>query len=269
MNSLYQAVLHRPDDLQLRHVLADALQDQGDPRGEFIALQLGRLISGERPSARERELLGLHRDQWLGRLVGLVHQPKFERGFVHHVQVLRETELPSTIERFEAWATVVSLDLRNLEGELEMKLLASPMMRSLREISGVSVQGVTALGRALGPMPWRHLSLRLEGALAALLRSPLPALTSLQFFDHLSLGRFRELLDSALGHRLTKLAFRLGAPPDLSEVLTTAKGSSLQQLRVTSVGGELAIDFEARLARAPRAFLTHHEVELPGFEVSS
>lgn len=44
-------VLASPDDLQLRQVLADTLQDTGDPRGTFISMQLELLPSPGRDRA--------------------------------------------------------------------------------------------------------------------------------------------------------------------------------------------------------------------------
>ena len=40
LESLFAAVYARPADDGARQVLADALQELGDPRGEFISLQL-------------------------------------------------------------------------------------------------------------------------------------------------------------------------------------------------------------------------------------
>lgn len=56
-------VLAAPDDLALRSVWADALQEAGDPRGEFAALQLAttKTYAGW---VREAELLAEHGDAW-------------------------------------------------------------------------------------------------------------------------------------------------------------------------------------------------------------
>ncbi|MBA2541405.1 MAG: TIGR02996 domain-containing protein [Deltaproteobacteria bacterium] len=52
---LFAAVYASPDDDGPRSVLADLLQEQGDPRGEFIALQLAREEDPARESAAEAE----------------------------------------------------------------------------------------------------------------------------------------------------------------------------------------------------------------------
>jgi uncharacterized protein (TIGR02996 family) len=267
VSALYDAVLQRPDDLQLRHVLADALQEAQDPRGEFIALQLAREHTGERASLRERELLAECGERWLGRLAGLVHQVRFERGFPHHVQLRRETELPAVVERLEEWATIGSVDCRNLDERIETRLLGAPTFRALRDVSGLSMQALTAIARSRGPMPWRHLAVRVHPALDALLRCPLPALTSLQCFDALSPQGLETLVGSTLGRQLTALSFRLASPSDLALVLTTVLASSLQTVKGISSGGEFALEVDARTLRAPKAFFEHHRITLPGLNV--
>jgi uncharacterized protein (TIGR02996 family) len=66
---LRELVAH-PDDAQQFQVYADQLQDQGDPRGELIALQLKREQQVTDATLREREaaLLEQHGARWLGAL---------------------------------------------------------------------------------------------------------------------------------------------------------------------------------------------------------
>jgi uncharacterized protein (TIGR02996 family) len=79
----------RPDDDVPRLVLGDWLQDHGDPRGEFVHLQVRRARLRETdPEAdalyrRERELLRRHALDWLGPLADFASGWSFERGFVH------------------------------------------------------------------------------------------------------------------------------------------------------------------------------------------
>jgi len=79
----------RPDDDVPRLILADWLTDHGDPRGEFVHLQVRRARLGEAdPEAdvlyrRERELLRRHALDWLGPLADFASGWSFERGFVH------------------------------------------------------------------------------------------------------------------------------------------------------------------------------------------
>jgi uncharacterized protein (TIGR02996 family) len=69
-----QAILESPDDLAGYAAYADWLQEQGDPRGELIRVQLAledeRLPRAEHAAlhARYRELLDRHERDWLGEL---------------------------------------------------------------------------------------------------------------------------------------------------------------------------------------------------------
>ncbi len=102
--SLEQALAENPDDLAAHSAYADYLSEQGDPRGEFIQVQLA-LEDPSRPAEerkqlqnREAELLKQHAKQWLGDLgrflVGQWSGPdkpyhyQFRRGWLDLVRVL-------------------------------------------------------------------------------------------------------------------------------------------------------------------------------------
>ena len=66
-------ILSNPDDLDAYAVYGDWLSEQGDPRGELVAIQLKRI---ERPNdttliERQQKLLADHAKIWLGELAGL------------------------------------------------------------------------------------------------------------------------------------------------------------------------------------------------------
>jgi uncharacterized protein (TIGR02996 family) len=72
--SLEAALVEDPDDLAAHSALADYLMEQGDPRGDFIQVQLA-LEDPARPAKeraqlrqREHDLLGQHATHWLGDL---------------------------------------------------------------------------------------------------------------------------------------------------------------------------------------------------------
>lgn len=82
------------DDPQACAVYADCLIEQGDPRGEFIQVQLRLerrgLSADERGKLRkrERELLAQHARTWLGSLAPSLEAGqrfKFRRGFLHTI----------------------------------------------------------------------------------------------------------------------------------------------------------------------------------------
>jgi uncharacterized protein (TIGR02996 family) len=78
---LVESVLASPYDEELRAVCADRLQELGDPRGEFIALQMLSRPSREakqRMSALEKQ----HREEWLGPNLSLAFKSvRFRDGF--------------------------------------------------------------------------------------------------------------------------------------------------------------------------------------------
>jgi uncharacterized protein (TIGR02996 family) len=107
--ALFRAILAAPDDEALRLIYADWLEDQGDPRAEFVRVQcaLARLPEGhpERTAlaAREAHLLAAHRRRWNGELHrllsrtplrnavparrGLVRGWTYRRGLVEEITV--------------------------------------------------------------------------------------------------------------------------------------------------------------------------------------
>jgi uncharacterized protein (TIGR02996 family) len=107
-------IIANPDDDTPRLIYADWLEDQSDPRGEFIHVQclLADLAVEDprRPAlqARERELLARHQDQWLGPLRPLLSGWTFRRGFLDAVSVPAATYLahadiprPATVRSLE------------------------------------------------------------------------------------------------------------------------------------------------------------------------
>jgi uncharacterized protein (TIGR02996 family) len=97
--ALLDAVLAHPDDEGPRQVYADWLLEQGDPRGELIAVQMelsrGGLAEARRLEleAREASLLSQHGARWLGRLSSDAVRASFSRGFLDALTVLDVSSL--------------------------------------------------------------------------------------------------------------------------------------------------------------------------------
>jgi uncharacterized protein (TIGR02996 family) len=77
-----------PDDDLPRLVLGDWLLDQGDPRGEFIQIDVRLPLLPDGPlkqelQQRQRELLRDNAVGWLGPLMDLVRSWRWERGMLH------------------------------------------------------------------------------------------------------------------------------------------------------------------------------------------
>jgi uncharacterized protein (TIGR02996 family) len=79
---LLRAILENPDDDRARLVYADALQQDGDPRGEYIALSLAK---GKAASTRAKELLDAHRGKAWQNFGAKGARYTWSRGFIHEV----------------------------------------------------------------------------------------------------------------------------------------------------------------------------------------
>jgi uncharacterized protein (TIGR02996 family) len=104
---LWRQVVDAPDDLGPRLVLADALIERGDPRGELIVLQCGGadskvLIDDRVGDAGERvgELVAQHWEAWLGPLARVVRRQgsQFRDGMLATLEVGGDGAVPD-----DAW----------------------------------------------------------------------------------------------------------------------------------------------------------------------
>jgi uncharacterized protein (TIGR02996 family) len=160
---LLAAVYADPDHDAPRLVYADWLTAHGDPRGEFIALQIERARADTPVSARERELLSRHGGEWAGAIhavLGFGDARRFERGFLSaasvelpnlDVELVELVEHSELVERGE-WST-----LRTLDGHVFDTLARRGPLGHLREL-----YGYLQLERFVG--------LRADGLLAAVER---------------------------------------------------------------------------------------------------
>jgi uncharacterized protein (TIGR02996 family) len=129
---LLAAVHAAPDCDEPRLVYADWLSAHGDPRGEFITLQIERALAGGPVSAREHELVSLHGPAWTGRLNGVLGHPwrLFERGFLSAASV-EVPNLDGELVQFGEWST-----LRTLDGHVSDALARRGPLEHLRELYG-------------------------------------------------------------------------------------------------------------------------------------
>lgn len=125
---MFEAVWAAPKDLARRLVLADALIEQNDPRGEFIMLQFE---TSARARKRAQKLLDRHRSHFLGRLRDVIvpGTDVWSHGFVVEACL----DLVGGSAELRAWATVERL-VANVT-QHEPKELASPNLVSLRSLS--------------------------------------------------------------------------------------------------------------------------------------
>jgi uncharacterized protein (TIGR02996 family) len=143
LEALFLPVYEAPGDRARREVLADALLERGEVRGEFIALQLDGSVRARKRAAK---LLERHRRQFLGRLVDAVvaGTDQWRDGFLVGCHAWLDgatTDQPS-------WATVERLVLH--VGQLAPRELASPHLKSLTRLA--LAFGTTPRDQRTGPL---------------------------------------------------------------------------------------------------------------------
>lgn len=139
----------RPFDRELRLVYADWLQEQGDPRGEVIALsERGNLSLTER--RRVARITSQHARAWLGPLGALAdpHRTRFVGGFLHELACVATAPA-------EQWAA--------LTGEPRLatvKILSLPPRLTPTPLTGfLSAPVLRGLARLeLGTADWKALA---------------------------------------------------------------------------------------------------------------
>lgn len=230
-----------PEDTALRLVLADLLQEQGDPRGEFIALQCARAEDAT-PSRQERALLKAHERLWLGELDPVILRGGvvYRRGFLAACRY-RNEQMDINRVGHPAWATVEELDVgAHFFVSGASNLLLHPVMRALRVVRGLHTDDLKQVQRHEAALPWTTLGLaRLHVPLrsyeAFVQGGSLPSLTTL---DLGALGPVTDptltwLFGSPLGQRLTTLRIpRLPADWASALRLTSQLAPGLQQLEI-------------------------------------
>ena len=156
IEALYRAVFAGPADDAPRLVLADALQEQGDPRGEFISLQL-QTPRSQRSDRRMQKLLDRHRTQFLRRLQSAVMpdgSQRWERGFLTEASVVLHGDLVDAPD----WATLRKLEV--LFAGTPPVELASPHFRSLKDVALAPLEAVPVLFGADHPLGVESVALQ-------------------------------------------------------------------------------------------------------------
>jgi uncharacterized protein (TIGR02996 family) len=88
---LERAIADDPEDLTAFAVLADALQRDGDPRGELIALQVAAETDAIRAASHANRYLDAHRAELLGPLADVPPAAYMcRRGYIHRVRLRDE-----------------------------------------------------------------------------------------------------------------------------------------------------------------------------------
>lgn len=134
-----QRIRAYPDDDAQRLIFADWLDEEGDPRGRFVRVQLALADlpadAPERPAlvSAERDLLAAHREAWEAPFRGLATGCVFHRGFVNEVKIEARQFLRAAHELFAA-SPVRHVHLLDVSDSLPA-VLQSPYMGRLAALT--------------------------------------------------------------------------------------------------------------------------------------
>lgn len=152
-----QRIRAYPDDDAQRLIFADWLDEEGDPRGRFVRVQLAlaHLPEGDRARpallAEERQLLAVHRDEWEAPFRGLVSGPVFRRGFVDEVKVEAKQFLQHAHRIFDV-APVRHVHLLDVGGSLPA-VTQCPYLSRLAALTVYAQHAGEPLARAVARSP--------------------------------------------------------------------------------------------------------------------
>lgn len=161
-----QRIRAYPDDDAPRLVFADWLDEQGNPRGEFIRVQIAlaqmsreNAAAGDRPQRPEREklradlearqqtLLDAHGEEWTAPFRRYATRPRFERGFVEEVNVDAHNFMLHAPELFTA-GPLRHIYLLDIGGALPA-VLQSPLLSRLSALTIHASHAGEPLARAV------------------------------------------------------------------------------------------------------------------------
>ena len=184
--ALLAAILEDPENDDARRIYADLLVERGDPRGDFILVDLaldGRLSIRKRAqlSARRWELLEAHRKRWFPYALGAM---RTRHGFLHAVKG-NFKQLRAAASKLFAAEPVTEVELGGVDEELVKPLLAAPWLPRVRRLilrGATGDQGFARLAASPAAAGLRALNVgnhRLGPEALARLGAGLPRCTSL------------------------------------------------------------------------------------------
>lgn len=158
-HELLLQIIERPDDDALRLVLADRLNDVGDPLGELIHVQLGieRIQRGEAAGdwlalkRRERELVQQHGVSWQQQAAPFARKLTMKRGLPHALSCSLDALLKDG--GLTVLAPIRQLELDRVDAEELSWLLALPLIRRLDTLIIGGLRGFALVRRMPPPLP--------------------------------------------------------------------------------------------------------------------
>ncbi|MCB9675959.1 MAG: hypothetical protein H6737_12625 [Alphaproteobacteria bacterium] len=266
LTALWADAWATPTDLAVRAVLADRLQEEGDPRGQLIALQLERGPHGK-PGREERALLKQWERTWLGVIEPVVLRSgtQWEGGFL---TACRYGNRPAKGDERTAdeWRTVETIDVSAMVWvPSAFDLFDHAPFESLRDVWGIAAWDLDQLGsrswRSLGLRSYPGQIERLVGAPGVLDGLPQLELLCVEDMEGLTHDHVRRLLAHPSVRRLDTLRVSARLVEGLAALVQP--GTALQvrvvawvgELRWTEAGLELGIRSRGRRAGSPQQAL--------------
>jgi uncharacterized protein (TIGR02996 family) len=148
LRALEEALLADPDDLAPHAAYSDCLTEAGDPRGEFIQVQLSLEDAGhsepERQELQKREtaLLAVHAREWLGELAPYLLDQHGVGGTAETHYARYHAHEPYQFQFARGWLD--SLHVPSLTVAFARVLARAPQTRLLRRLTIEEVAGETA-----------------------------------------------------------------------------------------------------------------------------
>jgi uncharacterized protein (TIGR02996 family) len=237
---LLAAIYAEPDDLGLRGVFGDWLNERGDPRGELISLQLARREGRwtDKSLRREAALIDAHGAAFAGAVgdhfeeAGRVFEDGFFAGGV--LRRMRRADLDAALTH-PAWGLIRVVETSGAAEVTAVDLLDRPELRRMRALHRVR----PALAAAIASGPERaleELSLDLswdrdtpsDGSHPLATCPALPRLRVLQLESRF--GRFEWIFDAPVLDRVERLGLPAASPEHLQSL--AGRGGALRQVQV-------------------------------------
>lgn len=150
---LLAAVHSAPAEDSARQVFADALTEQGDARGEFIALQFAH-AAGELPLGKRehmQRLLSASGRAWFDGIEAQVAPlAVFRKGFLSEVRLATRTPVPTP----SAWSTIECIDVGGIATTLS-SFLSHPNLSRVHTLRSVRGGTLEELARHGAPIPFQ------------------------------------------------------------------------------------------------------------------
>lgn len=157
---LLAAVLDRPHDLTLRSVYGDWLSEQGEPRGEVIALQSNGDQASKEDRKRLEALISAHGAKWIAPLDEIVRDPQFRLGFLSGCTMVKlRSKAHRALLAHPLFSTLEDAG-RDEKGEV----VTAPGLRSVRRVT-TTLAGLAHMAAAPHTLPLEEaeFEIHLEG----------------------------------------------------------------------------------------------------------